>query len=164
MQDNLASPKSPSGDADGLIWSAYQPSAPDVVGAKTGTVYYGNTVGYLAESTAGNVSDLSVTMDVNFGKAEVENGRIIVGDSTQVWDGYFDGQIENGDLSLNFQNGSVSAGTYGSHPRPVTGFIDGDFVGDNANAVTGAFGMIDNTDANNQVQGIFLVDDHVGGS
>ncbi|QTR53221.1 FecR family protein [Thiothrix unzii] len=166
MQDNLASPKSPSGDADGLIWSAYQPSAPDVVGAKTGTVYYGNTVGYLAESTGGDVGYLSATMNVNFDAATVENGRIFVRDTTQVWDGRFNGQIENGDLSLNFQNGTVSpivSGATDGGGSPVTGFIDGDFVGDNANAVTGAFGMIDDTDANNQVQGIFLVDDHLRG-
>ena len=142
----------------GLIWTAYDPTSPDAISTRSGTVRYDNVVDSLTSGNQGSVSNLDVQMDVDFNTGAVTNGSILANTSTDTWIGVFDGQVENGDLSLQLNGASVINTDINtpSDPRDASGFVDGDFVGTNAEGVIGSFGLTeDNT--NNHIEGVFIV-------
>lgn len=44
-----------------------------------------------------------------------------------------------------------------SPSRDVSGFIAGDFVGDNAEGILGSFGLSEDANSNNHIEGIFIL-------
>lgn len=157
-QDLLENTPNPVTDADGLIWAAYEASNPETVAARTGTVRYDSMVGSLAESNLGMVNDLKVQMDVNFGTGKVSNGALSAHVPDHTWAGTFNGQVQQGNLSLNFTGGSLVNTQTGDYTL-ATGSIDGDFVGNHAQGIVGGFNMTDTLNTNNQINGTFLVED-----
>nr|CAA6821282.1 MAG: FecR family protein [uncultured Thiotrichaceae bacterium] len=147
---------SPVEDEDGLIWSVYQPSDTDVVTGRAGEVRYDNMVDSLSQSTMGTVSNLAVQMDVNFNDGSVTNGTLSAQVPDHTWVAIFDGQVNNGQLDLDYNGGALANAQTGAL-TDASGQIIGDFVGDTAEAITGGFSMTDNIN-NNQINGTFLVE------
>lgn len=148
---------------NGLIWATYKASDPEIVSARTGTFSrYENITDSLLSSSAGLVSNLQIQMDVNFETGNVTNGALSVNTPTDTWVAVFDGTITSGDLDLDLNGASVidSNPSTASPARDASGFIAGDFVGDNAEAIVGAFGLSeDNANAPNDVEGVFVVEE-----
>jgi hypothetical protein len=145
---------------DGLIWSTYQATPASAVMSRTGSVRYDSVSDSLLSASAGPVSNLQVQMDVDFDSGKVSNGAISANTPQETWIGVFDGQVENGDLGLQLNGASVvdSNPSTPSPPRDASGFIDGDFIGDRAQGVTGAFGFSETNNSSNHIEGVFLLE------
>lgn len=144
----------------GMIWTAYEPSDISVVSARTGTFRYENVANTLLSSSAGQVNNFKVQMDVNFESGNVTNGALSANTSSDTWIAVFDGAIKSGNLGLQLNGASVidSNSATPSPIRDASGFISGDFVGNNAEAIIGGFGLTeDNTKTPNHIEGTFLV-------
>lgn len=146
---------SPVDDANGLIWSTYQPSDTDAVASRTGEVRYDNMLGSLAQSNLGAVSNVSVQMDVDFADGSVTNGELSARVPEYTWAAVFDGQVNAGQLNLEYNGGALVNARTGDF-TDASGQIVGDFIGDAADAITGGFSMTDDVN-NNQIEGTFLV-------
>ncbi len=154
-------PKSVSNSTgSGLLWTAYGASSPESVLARSGTVQYNTVVDSLVSGSQGPVSNLAIQMDVNFDTGHVTNGALSANTPGDTWIGVFDGKVQNGDLSLQLNGASVvdSNPTTASPPRDASGFIDGDFVGSQAQGVVGAFGLSEDNNNANHVEGVFVVE------
>ena len=156
VSTELGSVPSAQGDANGLLWSSYKPSSSSAVSSRVGVASYTNTIDSLAQSSMGAVSNVAVQMDVDFASGQVSNGAISAHVPDHTWIGVFDGKVSGGKLSLGFNGGALVNAQTGASSN-ATGSIAGDFVGDNAQAVTGAFNMIDEANSDNQIEGVFLV-------
>jgi len=146
----------------GLLWATYEATDPDVVSARTGTFNrYDNVSNSLLSATAGTASNLQVQMDVNFESGAVSNGALSANTPNETWVAVFDGQITSGDLDLQMNGASVidSNPNTASPPRDASGFIAGDFVGENAEAILGAFGLSEDADPSNNIEGLFTVEE-----
>ncbi len=144
----------------GLLWTAYGASSAESVLARTGIVQYDTVLDSLVSGSQGVVSNLSVQMDVNFDTGNVSNGALSANTPTDTWIGVFDGKVQNGDLSLQLNGASVvdSNPATISPPRDASGFIDGDFVGNQAQGVVGAFGLSEDSNNANHIEGVFVVE------
>jgi len=144
----------------GLLWTTYESSSIDSVLARSGTAQYNTVVDSLVSGSQGPVSNLAIQMDVNFDSGNVTNGALSANTSRDTWIGVFDGKVQNGDLSLQLNGASVidSNPATASPARDASGFIDGDFVGDQAQGVVGAFGLSEDNNNANHVEGVFVVE------
>jgi len=147
---------------DGLLWATYEATDPDIVSARTGSfARYESINDSLLSGSQGAVSNLAVQMDVNFDTGNVSNGALSANTPTDTWVAVFDGQIQAGDLDLQMNGASVidSDPSTTSPPRDAGGFIAGDFVGTNAEAIIGAFGLSEDANAANHIEGVFVVEE-----
>ncbi len=145
---------------NGLIWATYEATDPAIVSAKTGSFSrYETIVDSLISASAGAATNLQVQMDMNFETGNVTNGALSVNTPNETWVAVFDGKIESGDLDLQMNGASVINSDPGtpSTPSDASGFISGDFVGSNAEAVLGSFGLSEDADPSNHVEGVFIV-------
>jgi len=150
-----------SPDLNGLIWSAYNATDPAVVTARTGSFHqYGRVSDSLLSGSAGLVTNLQIQMDVNFETGNVTNGALSANTPADTWVAVFDGKIQSGDLELQLNGASVvdSNPSTPSDPRDASGFIAGDFVGNQAQAIHGAFGLAEDG-AVNHIEGVFIVEE-----
>ena len=148
----------PASDENGLLWSTYQATNSDVVESRIGEVRYDSVVDGLAQSSMGAVSNIAVQMDVDFTSGQISNGAISAQVPDYTWVGVFDGKVTDGELGLSFNGGSLVNANSGISSH-VSGNIQGDFVGNNAEGITGGFNMIDNANNNNQIEGLFLIEE-----
>lgn len=148
--------------SNGMIWTAYDPTDVSIVAARSGTVRYDRVTDSLLSSSAGSVNNLQIQMDVNFESGSVTNGAISANTSSDTWVGVFDGKITAGDLDLQLNGASVvgSNPTTAGSARDASGFITGDFVGNNAEAIVGGFGFSENNVESNHIEGTFLIEEH----
>lgn len=147
-------------NSQGMIWAAYDPTDMSIVSARTGTFRYENVTDSLLGSSAGQVNNLQIQMDVNFESGNVTNGALSANTHSDTWVAVFDGKITSGDLALQLNGVNVidSNTTTSSPVRDASGYITGDFVGNNAEAIVGGFGFSeDNTASPNHIEGTFLV-------
>lgn len=145
----------------GLIWATYEATDPDVVAARTGSFERYDVINdSLLSGTRGAVTNLAVQMDVNFDTGDVSNGALSANTPNDTWVAVFDGQIQAGDLDLQLNGASVidSDPSTPSIPRDADGFIAGDFIGQNAEAIIGSFGLSENTDPTNHIEGVFILE------
>ena len=155
-----------SGGSSGLLWAAYEASDPTVVGSRTGSFSrFSNIADSLVSGTQGAVSNLQVQMDVNFDTGNVTNGALSANTPNDTWVAVFDGQIQSGDLDLQMNGASVidSSPATPSPARDASGFIAGDFIGANVEAIIGAFGLSEDANPSNHIEGVFVVEE-VGAS
>jgi len=147
---------------NGMIWAAYDPSDTSIVAARTGTLRYDNVTDSLLSGSAGAVNNLQVQMDVNFESGNVTNGALSANTKSDTWVAVFDGKITAGDLDLQLNGASVidSNPATPSPARDASGFIAGDFVGNNAEAIIGGFGLSEDNVESNHIEGTFIVEEH----
>lgn len=146
--------------SEGMIWAAYDKSDPSVVAARTGTVRYDNVSESLLSASSGQVSNLQVQMDVNFESGNVTNGALSANTPKDTWIAVFDGKIEAGDMDLQLNGVNVidSNPDNSGAVRGASGFINGDFIGNKAEAVLGSFGFSENNRETNHIEGVFIVE------
>lgn len=159
--DSTVAAKNVTSSTDqGIVWTAYDPTSPDIVSARTGSVRYENVIDSLVSGSQGEVTNLAVQMDVDFDNGNVTNGALSANTPTDTWIGVFDGQIQNGDLGLQLNGASVVDSDPGtaSPDRDVSGFIDGDFVGNQAQGIVGGFGLSEDNNTDNHIEGVFIVE------
>lgn len=159
--DGKSSVSSEDSALDGLIWASYESSDPSIVGARTGTFSRYGTITDSLLSGSSAVSNLQVQMDMNFESGNVTNGALSANTTNDTWVAVFDGQISEGDLDLQLNGASVidSDPSTSSPVRDASGFIAGDFVGNNAEAIIGAFGLSEDGNTSNHIEGVFIVED-----
>ena len=161
FDSSLASKNILNPTSNGLIWATYESSDPAIVNARTGSFRYDNIIDSLMSGSAGTASNLNIQMDVNFDSGDVTNGALSVNTPSDTWVAVFDGKVSSGDLNLQMNGASVinSDPNTVSPARDAEGFIAGDFVGENAQAIIGAFGLSEKTDPSNHVEGVFVVEE-----
>ena len=162
FSSTLSSRNITNSTSSGLIWATYTPTDPNIVSARTGSLSRYETISdSLVSATKGEVSNLSVQMDINFDTGNVTNGALSANTPTETWVAVFDGQIEEGDLDLQLNGASVidSDPSTPSVARDADGFIAGDFVGENAESILGAFGLSETADPSNHIEGVFIVEE-----
>ena len=140
-----------------LLWSTYKPTSADVIAKRTGSVSYTHNIDSLSKSSMGKVSNVAVRMDVDFNSGQVDHGTISAHVPEHTWVGVFDGQVTNGKLSLGLNGGALVNARTGATSN-ATGDISADFVGDNAQAITGGFNMVDEANSNNNIESLFLIE------
>ena len=147
----------------GLIWATYEATDSDIVSARTGSFARYETINdSLISGSQGAVSNLAVQMDINFDTGNVTNGALSANTPNDTWVAVFEGQIQAGDLDLQMNGASVidSNPSTPSIPRDADGFIAGDFIGENAEAIIGAFGLSENADPSNHIEGVFILEEN----
>lgn len=143
----------------GLLWTTYEASSLDSVLARSGTAQYNTVIDSLVSGSQGPVSNLAIQMDVNFDNGNVTNGALSANTPSDTWIGVFDGKVQNGDLSLQLNGASVvDSNSATASPARASGFIEGDFVGDQAQGVVGAFGLSEDNNNTNHIEGVFVVE------
>ena len=161
--DSSLAPRNVSNStSSGLIWATYEATDPDIVSARTGSfARYDLVNDNLLSGTQGAVSNLSVQMDVNFDTGDVTNGALSANTPNDTWVAVFDGQVQAGDLDLQLNGASVidSDPSTPSIARDAEGFIAGDFIGQNAEAIIGSFGLSESADPTNHIEGVFLLEE-----
>jgi len=148
--------------SSGLLWATYEATDPDAVSGRSGSFSrYQNITDSLLSGSQGAVRNLQVQMDVNFNSGNVTNGALSANTASDTWVAVFDGRIQAGDLDLQMNGASVidSNPATPSPTRDVSGFIAGDFVGDNAEAILGAFGLSENANSSNHIEGVFVIEE-----
>lgn len=143
--------------SDGMLWAAYKASDTESISGRVGQVRYDNMLGSLSRSTLGEVDKLAVQMDINFagGIGAISNGAISAQVPEHTWVGTFGGDISNeGKLNIGFNGGALVNANTGVYTSTSGGDIVGDFVGENAEAVVGAYNMLS---GDSQIEGVFLV-------
>lgn len=143
-------------DKQGLMWISYQGTPKTILEQRSGSARYDHLLASSAQSSMGDVSHLKVGLSVDFNSGKVTNGQISAAVPDHTWQGQFDGQLSKGDLSLNFQGGQLINHT-NQQTNPVNGSISGDFVGDYGQAIVGGFNLSDKTNAANNINGAFLI-------
>lgn len=140
----------------GLMWISYQSTPKTILEQRSGSAHYDHLLASSVQSSMGQVSNLKVGLNIDFNNGKVTNGHISADVPDHTWKGQFDGQLSQGDLALNFQSGQLINNT-SQHSSQVNGAISGDFVGDYGQAIVGGFNMTDKTNAANNINGAFLV-------
>lgn len=146
---------------DGMIWTAYDPTDASIVAARTGTARYDNVTNSLLNGSSGAINNLQIQMDVNFESGNVTNGALSANTRSDTWVAVFDGKITAGDLDLQL-NGASVVDSNPATPSPVreaSGFIAGDFIGNNAEAIIGGFGLSEDNEESNHIEGTFIVEE-----
>lgn len=146
-------------DAKGILWTSYDQTNPLVVSALKGRVNYNNVIDSQMYSSKGSISNLKMQMTVNFDSGQVTDGALSVNTKSDKWLALFDGKINSGTLDLELNGASVvdSNPKTPSVPRDASGYISGDFVGKNAEAVVGGFRLKEDGDSTNNIEGTFIV-------
>lgn len=140
----------------GLMWISYQGTPKAVLEQRSGSAHYDHLLASSAQSSMGEVSHLKVGLNVDFNSGKVTNGQISADVPDHTWQGQFDGQLNQGDLSLNFQGGQLTNHTT-QQTSKVNGAISGDFVGDYGQGIVGGFNMTDTNNTANNINGAFLI-------
>lgn len=154
--DYTAQSGSPITNQQGLMWISYQGTPKTILEQRSGSATYSHLLASSAQSSMGTVSQLKVGMNINFDSGKVTNGQISANVPNHTWQGQFDGQLSSGDLKLNFQGGQLTNDTT-HHASQVNGSISGDFVGNSGQGIVGGFNMTDRTNAANNINGAFLI-------
>ena len=148
-----------------LIWVGYDATNSDIVSDKTGTVTYNNVSHSLTNSSQGTINNIQAQMDVNFSTGAVTNGALTVNTSSgstpiDTWVAVYNGQLNSGRLDLLLNSASVidADPSTVSPARDASGFIEGDFVGNNAEAILGAFGLSEDNNTTNHVEGVMIIE------
>ena len=117
-----------------------------------------NAVGTGTGPSSGSLSAINSEFDIDFDTGLITNGHIAVtiGSDPKVWRVEFDGEYDDGILSLETLSNSLTIGTV---ENSGTSSIGGRFTGENANGFAGAFNMQDGGDPTNTVQGAFTLTD-----
>ena len=117
-----------------------------------------NAVGTGTGPSSGSLSAINSEFDIDFDTGLITNGHIAVtiGSDPKVWRVEFDGEYDDGILSLETLSNSLTIGTVANSG---TSSIGGRFTGENANGFAGAFNMQDGGDPTNTVQGAFTLTD-----
>jgi len=141
------------------LFSSLQLTPQFVVANMTGeyrysTVNPGNAVGTGTGSSSGSLTAINSQFDINFETGLIDGGHIAVtiGNTPKVWRVEFDGEYDDGILSLETLANSLTIDTVAN---TGTASIGGRFTGANADGFAGAFNMQDGLDAANTVQGAF---------
>lgn len=151
-----------------MVWSVLEPTDVDIVQSRTGTATYDSVVDTNISGSHDSVDEFHAQFDVDFDSGDVDNGLVEIKTSTDngegvnqhTWNASFDGQVQNGELDLEMDQAYVSDVT---NPQEVTtsdatGFIEGDFIGDNAEAAHGAFGFESVEDPSTHIEGMFILE------
>lgn len=154
--DYSAQSGKPVPNEQGLMWISYQGTPKTILEQRSGSATYNHILASSVQSSMGTVSQLKVGMNINFNSGKVTNGHISAQVPDHTWQGQFDGQLSSGDLSLNFQGGQLTNHT-NQQSSQVNGSISGAFVGDYGQGIVGGFNMTDKTNAANNINGAFLI-------
>ena len=163
FSSTLAARNITNSTSSGLLWATYEATDPDIVAARTGSFARYETINdSLFSGSQGEVSNLAVQMDVNFDTGSVTNGAFSANTPNDTWVAVFDGQIQAGDLELQMNGASVidSNPITPSIARDADGFIAGDFIGENAEAIIGGFGLSEDADPSNHIEGVFILEEN----
>ena len=120
------------------FWIVSSATSPDIVAARQGEFTFNQLAEHSLASSVGDISNLSMSMTVDFDSARVPTGHISFSDSQGEWFAAFNGVIASSSLDININ--------FASHGNALAdGEIDGIFVND----ASQIFGSIQLSEINN---------------
>ncbi len=144
---------------DPIVWMTLQPTADNVLAARTGAAYYHSapmTPATQGLSNAGQaITGLNADLEVNFDLALFKGKLSFFTDPSDSWDVGFDGFLDGPRLAVTGMNGSYSGagGTGGAN-----GSLFMLLTGNQPNAIAGGFDLEFDADSNYFVQGNFIAE------
>ena len=131
------------------IWGSLIPTSPDVMAQLSGTVVFDQILEQNITTNSGEISDLSMSLTVNFDTARVPTGQLSFNDSNGQWFAVFNGIIIANTLEMN-----INFASYNNNL--VDGNIDGVFL-NNGSQVMGDFSLTQINNPVNNAGGSFLL-------
>jgi hypothetical protein len=125
-----------------------------------GSANYGSAAAssFIGSGNAGDLSQVVAGMGVDFDTGMISDGKLMVEvGGSQVWDLGFEGSINGGAVELNMTSGQLSD-FRGVISNSIEADLGGVFTGNNAEAFVGGFGLLDQINAVNQVNGIYTIE------
>lgn len=133
-------------DNDQLV-SRFLPGEQDVI--RTGSATFNRLLDSNFTSSAGSVSDLSMSITVNFDNASVPTGNVSFSDAQGEWFAAFNGLIRDDALDLNIN--------FASHNNNLAdGFMSGIFI-DGASSILGEINLFEINQPGVQAGGAFVL-------
>jgi len=133
---------------------------PTEMGNLTGSYNYSSVVDYQGHGSAGPLTNVQASFDVDFNSGEISDGlqSVDVADR-QNWLLGFDGLIEQGIVGLNSLGGVMTEFSPTAELiNPIEGDLSGAFTGAEAEAFVGGFELLDSQNALNTVEGIYTIE------
>lgn len=112
---------------------------------------------FIGSGSAGLISDVNASMDVDFANGVISNGNLSVSVADQLWSIGFDGLVHNGIVGLTANNGSL-VDSSGLVSQSIDADLGGVFSGANGEAFVGGFDLLDQVNPINTVEGIFTIE------
>ncbi|PCI60995.1 MAG: hypothetical protein COB35_07410 [Gammaproteobacteria bacterium] len=131
------------------LWGPLTPVTPEIIAARSGTVVFDNIIEHSITSSAGAISDLSMSMSVNFDTGRVPTGQLSFNDANGQWFAVFNGIIASSALEIN-----INFASYNN--ELVEGSINGILL-NNGSQVFGDFSLSEINNSANHSGGGFLL-------
>jgi hypothetical protein len=125
-----------------------------------GSANYGSGAAssFIGSGNAGDLSQVVAGMGVDFDTGAISDGKLMVEvGGSQVWNLDFEGSINGGAVELDMTAGQLSDFS-GVISNSIEADLGGVFAGNNAEAFVGGFGLLDQINAVNQVNGIYTIE------
>jgi len=134
-----------------VYWGTVTASLPEAINARAGLVSYSNVLGFIGGGSSGEISELFMSLNVNFDTAAAD-GSVTISTPAEIWNLDLSGAITGPVLDFSTVTGDVNG-------NAVEGEFNGLFTGDTAQAIVSSFdfGAIDNPTLH--VAGLAVVDD-----
>ena len=131
------------------VWANLSPDSPEVISDKSGLVIFDQLLEQSISSSAGPISDLLMSMTVNFDTGRVPTGQVSFNDSEGQWFAVFNGTIAQTVLEININ--------FASHGNQLAdGDISGVFL-NNGTQVLGDISLSELNNSSNTAGGGFLL-------
>ena len=112
---------------------------------------------FLGGGTAGEISSLVASMEVNFDSGSINNGSLQLLVSDQTWSVSFEGSVQHGFVDLQATSGSLLDGS-AIISNSIGANLGGVFTGNNGEAFVGGFDLVDQINSLNSVSGLFTIE------
>ena len=132
---------------------------PTDIAQLTGSHQYATGIAssFIGSGSAGDISDLVASMNVDFSTGSITNGNLQLSVADQIWSIDFDGDVRNGAVSLIGGDGSLLDSS-GLVSNAINANLGGVFAGPSGEVFVGGFGLLDEMNPFNSVEGIFTLE------
>jgi hypothetical protein len=130
-------------------WASLTPSSMSSFTERSGDVSFGRLIEHNVSSYAGDTSNFSMSMTINFDTGRIPLGQMSFNDSAGQWFAAFDGIIGATNLEMNIN--------FAAHNNQLaTGTINGILL-NNDSALLGSFQLYEVENSNHNVNGYFVL-------
>ena len=131
------------------FWTINEPTAPDVIAARSGEFTFNQLAEHSFSSSVGELSDIAMSMTVDFDLSRVSTGQLSFTDAQGEWFAVFNGVIGAQQLELNIN--------FASHGNNLADGLINSFLVNNASEIFGNIQLTEIGDSSIFAGGNFLL-------
>ncbi len=148
-----------SGKARVLVGDYYAEVLPSDIADLKGSFAYGTTIAsaFLGHGSNGAIDALIANMQVDFDNGLIQDGSLSIQSGDHNWAVSFHGAIDASGLVLTALDGTLS-NEFGIISDQINTSLNGVFTGNQAEAFLGGFDLLDATNSDNYIQGLFTLE------